>query len=105
MTIKDQSGSQAAAQWLRERGKAAHGPRATRKTVGQRVTEPVTFDHWQLVVDMGRCLACNGLISHKRNTQTGGDFHICDNKDCGWYIGYTVSKAVGYQVKITGSLP
>jgi ssDNA-binding Zn-finger/Zn-ribbon topoisomerase 1 len=100
MTSKDQSGAQAAGEWLRERGLATYNPRTTRKTLEQRVTEPVTFDHWQTVVDMGRCLACSSTIHHKRNTKTGGDFHICSQADCGWYIGYTVSKATGYQVKL-----
>lgn len=102
--IKDQSGVDASSQWLQDRGHATHGPRATRKTVENRTTEPVTFDHWQTVVDMGRCLACGGLLNFKRNRGTGGGFHICDTKDCGWYIGYEVAKAVGHQVKISGSL-
>lgn len=98
--IKDQSAAQAAGEWLKERGLGRYNARTTRVTLAERVTEPVTFDHWQLVIDMGRCLACSGPISQKQNRYTGGFFHICDDKSCGWYIGYTVAKAIGFQVKL-----
>lgn len=100
MTPKDQSGSQAAGEWLKERGLGTYNPHVTKHGMEERVTEPITFDHWQTVVDMGRCLACAGVIENRRNTKTGGNFHICQTKDCGWYIGYSVAKAVGYQVKL-----
>jgi hypothetical protein len=100
LTLKDQSGSQAAADWLREKGRARYNPRESRLTLAQRVTEPIKFDHWQLVVDMGRCLACGGMLLHKRNTRTGGDFNICEHQDCGWYISYRVCDAQGVQVKL-----
>lgn len=100
MTLKDQSGAQAAGDWLRENGLARHNARTRKKGLEARVTEPVTFDHWQTVVDMGKCLSCNGLLLHKRNTHTGGDFNICEHEECGWYISYRVSDAHGIQVKL-----
>lgn len=100
MSLKDQSGSLAAGEWLKERGLGTYNSRTRKKGLEVRVTEPVTFEHWQFVVDMGRCLACNGLLLHKRNTQTGGDFNICEHADCGWYISYRVSDAEGIQVKL-----
>jgi hypothetical protein len=100
VTPKDQSGSLASGEWLKEHGLGTYNSRTRRKSLEKRVTEPVTFDHWQLVVDMGKCLACGGMLLHKRNTHTGGDFHICEHAECGWHIGYEVSLAMGKQVKL-----
>jgi hypothetical protein len=100
MTIKDQSGVAASSEWLRDNGLGTYNSRTRRKSLEKRVTEPVTFEHWQTVVDMGRCRSCTGLLLTKQNTQTGGHFHICEYAECGWYISWRASDGTGMQVKL-----
>lgn len=100
MTIKDQSGVSTSSQWLKDNGLGTYNARTRRKSLEVRVTEPITFEHWQTVVDLGRCCACTGLLLHKQNTHTGGSFHICEHADCGWYISWRASDGTGNQIKL-----
>lgn len=97
MTLKDQSGVSASAEWLSDHGHSRQSPRRRRRSESD-VTERVTFDHWETVTDFGRCLRCSSTISPKENPVTGGTFHICSA--CGWYISYRVADGCGRQVKL-----
>jgi ssDNA-binding Zn-finger/Zn-ribbon topoisomerase 1 len=51
------------------------------------------------VVDFGKCLDCGGVLAFRPGPY-GGNFHICQETGCGWYISYEVALACGHQRKI-----
>ena len=100
MTIKDQSGVDASGEWLRDKGHGTYNARTRKKSLEARVTEPITFDHWQFVVDQGQCLACGKMLVH-RQMPDGGTFNGCEDiLECKWYISWRVQGAEGVQVKL-----
>lgn len=89
MTLKDQSGSSAAADWMRERGIGTYGAHETSGSLANRVTRPITKDWYESVVMVGECLRCQSALI-KGGNPNGGTYMACSGPD-GWqcyHIGW-----------------
>jgi hypothetical protein len=93
---KDQTGVMLSSLFMKDNGLARKNARR-RKDDG--TTTKITFDHWETVVDFGKCLDCGGVLAFRPGPY-GGNFHICQETGCGWYISYEVALACGHQRKI-----
>lgn len=87
--------------FVRERGTAPYSARATGRSVANRVTEPITLEHFLQTVEAGRCLGCSAKIRTVR-MPNAGRFWVCaadDIKGCGWSIGWRAASGTGQQVR------
>lgn len=97
--LKDQSGVALSEAFMRIRGLGRYSARETANTLANRVTEPITLDHFVVVISERRCLAC--AVGIKCIAMPGGGkFWICEDEGCGWYIGWRAAAGKGEQVRL-----
>ena len=100
--LKDQSGVSLSEEFMRAHGLGRYGERETANTLANRVTEPISLEHYLDVVVQGKCLCCTADIRHVRMLN-GGQFWVCaadSVKGCGWSIGWSAELGRGQQVKV-----
>lgn len=96
MTLKNQDGVLASAQWMRNSGAGTYGSHETSGSFASRVTRPITKDWYDAVVSVGECLRCASPLV-KSGNPSGGVYMACSGPD-GWHcfhIGWREEEGKG----------
>ena len=89
--------------WLATKGLAAYKARVSGRSLAQRRTRPIRWEHYRRISDGSQCPGCCGQLEFRRNPR-GGSYYACRDlgHDC-YYIGWNSRTGVGYESIVTAA--